>query len=76
MEIFIATIMIVGIGVMFRVIRIQAALLLIVLVAIATALWPSAGRFSQNLPTWVFWGVVMVIAINLLKAILSVLFGR
>lgn len=76
MEIFILTITIIGIGVMFRVLRLQAAFMLIGFVALAFAFMPSAGKYSQYLPTCVLWGVVAIIAISLLRVVLRVLFGR
>lgn len=76
MEIFVLTIMLVGIGAMFRILRLQAAFMLIGFVAIAVALMPSAGEYARYLPTWVFCGVIAIIAISLLRAVLGVLFGR
>ncbi|QXE85535.1 hypothetical protein KP003_14235 [Geomonas nitrogeniifigens] len=76
MEIFVLTITLVGIGVMFRVLRLQAAFMLIGFVALAVALMPSAGKYSQYVPTSAFFGVVAIIAISLLRAVLGVLFGR
>jgi len=76
MEIFVAAIALVGIGVMFRVIKLQAAFMTIGLVCLGAALLPSAGKFTNYVPSWVFWGVVIIIAISLLRAVLSVLFGK
>lgn len=76
MEIFVAAIMLVGIGVMLRIVNLRAAFMTIGLVCLGAALLPSAGRFTNYVPAWVFWGVVIILAINLLRTVLGVLFGR
>lgn len=76
MEIFVAAIMLVGFGVMLRIVNIRAAFMTIGLVCLGFALWPSAGRFTNYIPSWVFWGVVIILGINLLRGILGALFGR
>ena len=76
MEIFVVSIMLVGFGVMFRFIRLRAALLIIGMVVLAAALLPSAGKFTDYFPLWVFWGVAIILGINLLRAVLGTLFGR
>ena len=37
---------------------------------------PQAGKYSQYIPTWLFVIVAIILGINLLKAIVGVLFGR
>jgi len=76
MEIFVLAIMLVGIGVIVRGITLRAAFMTIGLVCLGFALWPSAGRFANYIPLWVFWGVVIILGINLLRAVLGALFGR
>lgn len=76
MEIFVASIMLVGIGVMLRIIRLKAAFMAIGLVCLAAALIPSAGRFTNYIPSWVFWGVIIFLGISLLRVVLGGLFGR
>lgn len=76
MEIFVAAIMLVGIGVMFRVLNLRAAFMTIGLVCLGGAMLPNAGRFTDYVPSWVFWGVVIILGINVLRRVLSVLFGR
>jgi len=76
MEVFVVAIMLVGIGVIVRVINLRAAFMTIGLVCLGFALWPSAGRFANYIPSWVFWGVVIILGINLLRTVLGSLFGR
>lgn len=76
MEFFVASIMLIGIGVMLRAIKLKAALIVIGLVVIVAALLPSAGRFSSYIPSWVFWGVVIILGVNLLRTVLGVFFGK
>lgn len=75
-EPFAAAIVLIGIGVMIRAIRLQAAVLLIIIAGAAFALTSSFGAYAQYVPSWVFWIVVIVLGINLLSAIFRVLFGR
>jgi len=76
MEVFVAAIMLVGISVIVRIINLQAAFMTIGLICLGFALWPSAGRFTNYIPSWVFWGVVIILGINLLRTVLGALFGR
>ena len=76
MEIFVASIMLIAIGIMFRVIKFQAAFVAVALVCLAAALIPSAGKYANYVPSWVFWGVVIILGINLLRTVLGALFGR
>ncbi|MBI4691207.1 MAG: hypothetical protein HY754_13230 [Nitrospirae bacterium] len=76
MEAFVAAIILVGIAVMFRAIKFSAAVLLIVIVGVAFALMPHAGKYSQYIPTWLFVIVAIILGINLLRFILGILFGR
>jgi hypothetical protein len=46
------------------------------LIAIAALILPHAGKYSEGIPSWMFWGVIIIIGINILRAILGVLFGR
>lgn len=75
MEIFVAAISLVGIGVMLRVIKLQAAFMTIGLVCLGAALLPSAGQYAEHVPAWMFWGVVIILGISLLRTILAALFG-
>jgi hypothetical protein len=76
MEIFAAAIAMVGIGIMLGIIRLKAAFTVIALISLGAALLPLSGRFGQHIPAWVFWGVVIILGINLLRMVLGVLFGR
>lgn len=76
MEIFVSAIILVGIGVMFRVLNLRAAFMVIGLVCLGGAMLPNAGRFTDYVPSWVFWGVVIILGINVLRRVLGVLFGR
>lgn len=76
MEVFVVAIMLVGFGVMLRIVTIRAAFMAIGLLCLGFALWPSAGKFANYIPSWVFWGVVMILGINLLRTVLGALFGR
>lgn len=71
MEFFDIAIMLVGIGVLFRVFNLRAALMTIGLVCLGAALLPSAGRFTENVPLWVFWGVLIILSVNLLRTVLG-----
>lgn len=73
---FVAAIVIIGIGTMLRLIKLPAAILLIAVVAATLALMPSAGSYAKYVPTWLFWGIVVVLVINLLRGVLGILFGR
>jgi hypothetical protein len=75
-EAFVAGIILVGIAVMVRIIRLQAALLLIGIILFIAYLLPSFGTGHNNIPLWLFWAVVIVLGINLIRAIFAVLFGR
>lgn len=75
-EAFVVSIALVGIGIMMRIIRLQAALLLIGIAAVAIALMPHAGKYSQHIPTWLFVIVTIILGINLLRFTLGILFGR
>lgn len=76
MEVFVVAIMLVGFGVMLRIINIRAAFTTIGLVFLGFDLWPSAGRFANYVPSWVFWGVLIILGVNLLRTVLGALFGR
>lgn len=76
METFVAAIILIGIGVMLRIIKLQAALLLIGVVVVALALMSSAGKYAQYVPIWLFVIIAVILGINLLQAVLGVLFGK
>ena len=69
-------IMVIGLGVLVRAIRLQAALMLFVLIILSILSLPYAGRFAQYVPFWVFVGIVLVVGINILRAVLGILFGQ
>ena len=77
-EIAVAAIILVGIGVMTRLIQLQTAVVLIVIVSLAFIFAPAAVvAYSENIvPHWVFWGAGVIIGVNLLRGVLSLLFGR
>lgn len=75
-EIFVSIIVLVGIGVMVRVVRLRAALLIVGAVVLAHHLLPLAGQYAQTLPLWLFVIIVLVLGISLLRGIVSILFGR
>lgn len=75
-EAFVAGIILVGIGVMLRIIKLQAALMLTGIIVVVFALLPSTGTYAKHIPTWLFVIVAIVLGINLLRFILGILFGR
>jgi hypothetical protein len=75
-EPFVAGIILVGIAVMLRILRLRAAFFIIGIIALAFALTPSAGKYSQHIPTWLFVIIVIILGINLLKSGLGILFGK
>jgi len=46
------------------------------LVCLGFTLWPSARKIINYIPAWVFWGVAIILGINLLRTLLGALFGR
>lgn len=75
-EAFIVGIVLVGFGVMLRIIKLQGALMIIGLIAVAALILPYTGKYSEGIPSWMFWWIVIIIGINVLRAILGMLFGR
>ena len=73
---FVAAIVIIGIGTMFRLIKLPAAILLIAIVAGTLAFLPLAGSYAKYVPSWLFWVIVVILGINLLRGLLGILFGR
>jgi hypothetical protein len=73
---FVAAIVIIGIGTMLRLIKLPAAILLIAIVLGTLAFLPLAGNYAKYVPTWLFWIIAVVLAINLLRGVLGILFGR
>lgn len=76
MEAFVAAIILVGIAVMLRIIRLQAALFLIGVVLVALAFMSSAGKYAHYVPTWLFVAIAVILGINLLRAVFGVIFGK
>lgn len=76
MEPFVAAIILIGIGVIVRVINFQAAAVLFGIIILSIAALPYTGRFAQYVPLWTFVGVALVIGINILRTILGILFGQ
>jgi len=73
---FVAAIIIIGIGTMLRLIKLPAALMLIAIVMGTLAFLPSAGSYAEHVPSWLFWAIVVILGINLLRGVLGILFGR
>jgi hypothetical protein len=71
-------IILVGIGVMTRLIQLRTAVILIVIVSLAFIFAPVAVvAYSENIvPHWVFWGAGVIIGVNLLRGVIYIFFGR
>jgi uncharacterized membrane protein AbrB (regulator of aidB expression) len=76
MEAFVAAIILIGIGIMLRIIKLQAGLFLIAVVIVALAFMSYAGKFARYVPTWLFVAIAVVLGINLLRSVLDDLFGK
>jgi len=75
-EPFVLAIVIIGIGTMLRVIKLPAAILLITTALTLASIMPRLGNYAQYASAWLFWTIVVIFGISLLRAILSILFGR
>jgi len=75
-EVFVASIILIGIAVMLRIVRMQAAFFLIGVIFLAAYLLPLTGAYAGSIPTWLFVIIVVILGISLLRGIVSILFGR
>lgn len=75
-EAFVASIILVGIGVMIRAVRLPAAFMLIGIILLVLVLLPLAGSHMGGVSAAVVFTVIGIIAINILRGIFSVLFGQ
>lgn len=76
MEILVAAIILIGFGVMLRIIRIQAAFTIIGIMMLLLMIIPYAGGMSKDMPKWMIVAIGIVLGINLIRIIFSLLFGR
>lgn len=76
MGILVAAIILIGFGVMLRIIRIQAAFTIIGIMMLLLLLIPYAGGFSKDMPTWMVVVIGIVLGVNLVRIVFGLLFGR
>ncbi len=75
-SIFLVSFILISFGIIFRIFKLKTAVMLMGLFIAAAVLMSFAAGNSSGIMTWIIWGLLVLIGINIMRFILGSLFGQ